>query len=397
MSRKIAIITERIDVTLGGAERSVLELASELSRQDCRVDILAAKGQAKAKDIHILCQDSPGRRVSYFTFGRAIRKYLTANRYDIVHSVLPFNFADVYQPRGGAYAESILRNAASYQNKFVEYYKRMTAFANFRRAVLLQAEKKICRDSGGPVIIALSKYVAEQFKRHYGAGTERLVVVPNGINVDRQIDKTEADRLRLQILAQSDMRREKDEPVLFLFAANNFRLKGLNVLIRAMQAIEGAAGKKALLIVAGRDNPLKYRLLAEELGVEKRIIFLGEVRNIQTVLSIADVAVLPTFYDPASRFILEALAAGRPVITTKFNGATDSFTDGRHGRIINEPENVPALAEAVGYFTNEANIRSASEAIIADNLKEEISVARVAEQLVFVYDLIVNKRKGQIS
>ena len=395
MSRKVAIITERIDIGLGGAERSVFELASELSRQDCRVDVLAAKGQAKAKDIHILCQNLPGRRANYFAFAKAIKKYLTTNHYDIVHSVLPFDFADVYQPRGGTYAESILRNAASYQNKFIESYKRITAFANFQRTLLLQAEKRICRNPDGPVIIAISEYVAEQFRRHYGVSAKRLMVVPNGVKVDRQIDKIESDRLRVQILAQSGM-REEDKPVLFLFAANNFRLKGLAVLIKAMRAAKEAEGKKALLIVAGRDNPVKYQVLAEKLRVGGKTIFLGEVRNIQSILTIADVAVLPTFYDPASRFILEALAAGRPVITTRFNGAADLFIDNRHGKIIDRPENVPALAAAISYFTNEANIKSASEAIIADNLRDKISVARAAEQLVSVYDSIIDKRKRQI-
>jgi UDP-glucose:(heptosyl)LPS alpha-1,3-glucosyltransferase len=137
-------------------------------------------------------------------------------------------------------------------------------------------------------------------------------------------------------------------------------------------------------------------VLAEKLRVVEKTIFLGEVRNIQSILTIADVAVLPTFYDPASRFILEALAAGRPVITTRFNGAADLFIDNRHGKIIDRPENVPALAAAISYFTNEANIKSASEAIIADNLRDKISVARAAEQLVSVYDSIIDKRKRQI-
>jgi len=391
MNKKVAIITERIDITLGGAERSVIELAGELSRQGHQVDVLAAKGQARVKDIHILCQELPGRRACYFDFRKAVRKYLAANRYDIVHSVLPFDFADIYQPRGGTYAESILRNAASYQNKFIEYYKRITAFANAQRTMLLQAEKKICKDSEGPVIIAISEYVAEQFRRHYGVSAKRLVVVPNGVKVDRQIDKTESDRLRAQILAQSGMRKE-DKPVMFLFAANNFRLKGLDVLIRAMQAVKG----EAVLVVAGGDSPVRYRLLAEKLEVERKIVFLGEVRNIQPVLTAADVAVLPTFYDPASRFILEALAADKPVITTKFNGATDLFADNRHGRIIDRPENVSGLAAAISYFTNQTNIRSASEAIIADNLKEKVSISRVAKQLESVYDSIADRRKGQI-
>jgi len=393
IKKKIALIIERADIALGGAERSVFELAAALSALGLKVDTLAAKGKTNAKNIHILCQNTPGNRTGYFTFAKALKKHLSENHYDIIHSVLPFDFADVYQPRGGSFAEAILRNAASYQNKFVESCKRVTAFANFRRAVLLRAERILCKDSNGPVIVALSKYVAEQFKKHYGVSDDRIVVVPNGIKINKRIDIGHADNLRSQILAQLGL-KEADNPVFFLFVANNFRLKGLACLIKAMQLVSpNITERKAYLIVAGNDRTHKYRRFAKKLNVHRKIIFLGAVRHIQNALSITDVAVLPTFYDPSSRYILEAIAAGKPVITTKFNGAADLFVNDRHGKVIDCAENIPALAQAISYFTDTNNIRKASQAIVADNLEEKISISRVAEQLIPVYESILEKRE----
>jgi UDP-glucose:(heptosyl)LPS alpha-1,3-glucosyltransferase len=402
MNRKIAIIIERADISLGGAERSVFELAAELSALGLEVDILAAKGQApeygcrgqaNGKNIHTLCQSRPGKRVGYFTLEKSLRKHLSENRYDIVHSVLPFEFADIYQPRGGTYTESILRNAASYQNKFIESVKRLTAFANMRRTILQQAECKLCKKSNGPVIAALSNYVAEQFKRYYAVSNERIVVIPNGVKTDKQIDADEANKLREQIMRQLAI-QEADKPVLFLFVANNFRLKGLAVLLKAMQAAsQHKTQRDAYLIAAGNDSIQKYRQTVQKLGIHKKIIFLGPIKYIQNALSIIDVAVLPTFYDPSSRFILEAIAAGKPVITTIFNGATDLFINNRHGKVIDAPENIPSLAEAINYFTDTGNIRKASEAIVADNLKEKVSIRRVAKQLASLYESIL-QRKG---
>jgi glycosyltransferase involved in cell wall biosynthesis len=304
---------------------------------------------------------------------------------------LPFDFADVYQPRGGSFAESILRNAASYQNKVLESYKRITAFANFRRTILLRAEKKLCKNPDGPVIAALSQYVADQFKRHYGADEHRIVVIPNGIKIHKRIDTAEADKLRTQILAQLGI-KEADNPVFFLFVANNFRLKGLGVLIRAMRlAASHNTDRRGHLIIAGNDRTHKYRRLAKKLNVHKKIVFLGPLRRIQNALSIIDVAVLPTFYDPSSRYTLEAIAANKPVITTKFNGATDLFVNNRHGKVIDSPDDVCALAEAISHFTDANNIQKASEAIIADNLKEKISIHRVAKKLISVYESILEK------
>jgi UDP-glucose:(heptosyl)LPS alpha-1,3-glucosyltransferase len=392
MNRKIAIIIERADISLGGAERSVFELRAALSALGLTVDILAAKGQTQAKNIHILCQDNPGKRVNFFVFAEALKQHLSQIKYDIVHSVLPFDFADVYQPRGGTYAETIIRNAASYQNKLHGYYKRFTAVANSRRTTLLRAERRLSQAPHGPVIAALSQYVADQFKGHYKTDARRIVVIPNGVKSDQRINTTAADALRSQILAKLKL-KEADNPVLFLFVANNFRLKGLLPLLKAMQISAGKrTERQACLIVAGHGRAKKFQHLLNP-SAAKNIVFLGPLSHIQNALSIVDVAVLPTFYDPSSRFILEALAANKPVITTKFNGATDLFVNDRHGKIIDSPEDINALAEAIQYFTDTNNIQKASQAIIEDNLREEISIDRAAKQLQNLYESIL-QRKG---
>lgn len=391
---KVAIIIERADIALGGAERWAFELTAEISSLGLQVVLLAAKGKIGSKNVHVLCAANPGKRTRLQVFGKAIKKHLAANHYDIIHSVLPFSFVDIYQPHGGSYAESIIRNAASYENKFTSLYKRATAFANLRRAELLRAEKALCRSSNGPTIVALSEYVKQQFKSHYAVNGSRILVIPNGIKTDKTIDTSHSERLRKQILDRLRI-NEPRSSVLLLFVANNFRLKGLAVLIRALQlAGRAATSRPAYLIVAGRDKSRKYRRLAKTLGITDRIVFLGHVRHIQNALAIADAAVLPTYYDPCSLFTLEALAALKPVITTRFNGATDLFVNNRHGKIIQNPQDVPALANAIGHFTDAENAQKASQAIAEDDLREKISITRPAEQLVAVYELIL-KKKGQ--
>ncbi|GAG34418.1 unnamed protein product, partial [marine sediment metagenome] len=65
----------------------------------------------------------------------------------------------------------------------------------------------------------------------------------------------------------------------------------------------------------------------------------------------------------------------------------------RHGKIIDSAENIAALAEAIGYFTDPGNIRKASEAIISDKLREKISISRAAKQLESVYESILERHK----
>ncbi|MHC4623748.1 MAG: glycosyltransferase family 4 protein [Planctomycetota bacterium] len=395
VNKKIAIIIERADIALGGAERSVFELAAALKDRGLQVHMLAAKGQTNAENIHFLCHHTPGKRACFYTFSHALKKHLAGSHYDIVHSVLPFPFADIYQPRGGSFAESIVRNAASYQNPLMAHYKKITAFANHRRTILLYAERRLCKNAAGPVVVTLSNYVHRQFNQHYGLDDRRIVVIPNGVKTNKKIDAAKTGKLRAQIMAQLGI-QESNNPVFFLFVANNFRLKGLAVLIEAMRLpADSDTRKPAYLIVAGGGRTHRYRRLAKQLDVDKRIIFLGPVRHIQNALSIADVAVLPTFYDPASRFTLEALAAAKPVITTRFNGATDLFVNNRHGRVIDDPEDVSSLAQAIIHFTDTNNARTASDAIVADKISDKVSITRVAEQLDSLYEQILQERTNK--
>jgi len=393
MKPKVAIIIERADVELGGAERSVSELAEALRALDYDTHILAAKGKAGKENVHILCGDLPGKRTDYQIFAEVLRKHLEDNHYDIVHSVLPFDFADIYQPRSGTYAETIIRKAATYRCPVLQALKRWTAFFNFRRTVWFDAERRLAGAQTGPLIIAISNYVAEQFKTHYHTPPERIVVIPNGIKPADQVEISRINSVRAALLNQLGL-KETDKPVLFFFAGHDFRRKGLDCLVQAMGRLHKINNRtSARLIIAGRANPGAYRRLAKKLDVEDKILFLGAVNSVQDLIAATDVAVLPTFDDPCSRFILEALAAGRPVITTKFNGATDLFIDNRHGRAIDEPRNIVALSEALEHFTNQDNFRRAENAIISDNLLENVSVARVAGQLGAVYDSILEKRR----
>ncbi len=393
MKPKIALIIERADVLLGGAERSVLELAEAVGGLGYEVHILAAKGRTDAGNIHILCGNSRGKRTGLAAFGTAIKRHLAENHYDVIHSTLPLAFADIYQPRGGTYVEAVIRNAASYESHRMRIFKRAASIANFRRTSLLRAEKKLAAGGEGPLIVAISNYVARQFREHYHIDAERLTIVLNGVRVDAPVDAGQADRMRSRILRQLGL-KEADNPVLFLFAAHNFRLKGLGCLIKAMHAQSAGHPKaRVYLVVAGRGNPSRYRQLVQEINVQNRILFIGTTGHIQNLLAVTDVAVLPTFYDPCSRFILEALAAGRPVITTKFNGAVDLFTAERHGKVVDDPCDVASLSDAIAYLADRENIAKCRQAILDDNLKAKVSVGRAARELKPIYDAIIERRR----
>jgi len=388
---RTAIIIERTSVRLGGAERSIAELTQELTRRGIDVRILAASGQA-GPNTTVLCGGG-NKRTGLNTFAKAIKAYISDNRFDIIHSTLPFDFADIYQPRGGSFKEAMLGNAASCSSAFLRTFKRITHFANIGRTACIRAERRICRPEGRPVVAALSEYVKQQFIRYYNLPPQRLVVIPNGVSIDNGIDAEEAQKFRNSILRQTNL-PEKSEAVLFLFAANNFRLKGLRELLSALsQALKKNSALPAVMIIAGSNNPASYKNLCGKLGLSGRVVFTGPLDSVTAALCAADAAVLPTWYDPCSRFILEALALSRPVITTRLNGAAERYVHNRHGYVIENPADTDALAEAVATMC-QASIRAQMRsAIEADNIRGAVSIGNHVDKLLELYQNILKGRK----
>lgn len=389
---KVAIIIEQADVALGGAERSVTELAGGLRALGVDTTLLVAKGNMNVKYYKYLCNDRPGRRITHKNFGQALEKHLSENSYDIVHSTLPFAFADIYQPRGGSYKETIIRSAAGCRSDFMYHFKTLTHWLNRRRYEWLKAEQELCKPHHKTIIAALSEYVRQQYINHYGIDDSRIVVIANGVKVHKDISSDAVEVMRHNLLLKLRL-KEADEPVFYLFAANNFRLKGLSCAIEAMGELQRRdVENRAYLLVAGSGGVDKYKALAQSLGVGNKVLFLGPLKDTQTAMRVADVNILPTFYDPASRIIIEGLSVPMPVITTAYNGAADLFVNNRHGIVVDEPDNITALADAMEHYLDKQARKAAKEAIIADNLEDSVSIERHIRQLLSLYEKIISQR-----
>ncbi|MBN2514120.1 MAG: glycosyltransferase family 4 protein, partial [Sedimentisphaerales bacterium] len=123
--------------------------------------------------------------------------------------------------------------------------------------------------------------------------------------------------------------------------------------------------------------------------------FCGPQQETVTAMAACDAAILPSWYDPCSRFILEALAAGKPVITTAFNGASEQYEAGRHGFIIQSPSDINAMAKSIADLANPDTIQRLAGNILADGLKERVSITRHVRQLLDLYRVIIERKKGR--
>ncbi len=393
MPMKIALVIERFNIALGGAERSVYEITEQLAKMGQEVTILASVASAGVDSVIALCGNDPDKRISFEVYCAALDKHLKTTVYDIVHSTLPIMSADVYQPMGGSYVETYIRNAASYPNKLVSAFKRVTFFTNAKRMQYIRAERQLCLNST-VTIAALSRYVKDQFKQHYNLPDDRLAMTPNAVETELEIDIQQSKRNEQTII--SELRLERNSTMLLLFGANNFRLKGLHDLLTAAAAFKRKKpSQRIALIVAGSGRQTAYRALARKLKIDRDLYFTGYTNAIQNYLAICDVAVLPSYYDPCSRFILEGLAIAKPVMTTRYNGASEFYQHLRHGIVLDEPDNIEQFVEGLEILSQVKKRREMSDAIRQDNLKQTVSIKAHCNALMRLYQSIYARKQNK--
>lgn len=344
----LLVIAGDLDERRGGQERSIRECLTALHAAGA--DVVLAAPRSPGDDVPVggflRIEAVEGTRVAR---GRALldaaAALSAAHRSErVVLSHLPVA-CHLYLPRGGLYPEAYARSAASHASRTRRFVS--SHIAGGVRRELKRRERALLTSTDRPVLVALSEYVARQGRRWYGLEDASIRIVRNGVDIGRARSGARLDRNALGV---------PDDATLLLAAATNPRLKGVPQLIRAHRWLK--RDDVLLLLVGGEAAPASH-------GVHR----LGARDDIPDLLATVDAVVHPTFYDPSSRVVLEALAAGVPVVTTRWNGASEVVGD--DGIVIDDPRDETALVgalEAITRFPRRA-------------LRDDVSMSRHAEGL----------------
>jgi len=179
-------------------------------------------------------------------------------------------------------------------------------------------------------IISVSNLVAQEFKA-IEVPEEKMVIIPNGIDLEeyKQLPKGDSFRKRLKI---------KEDEKLVLTIGRLEKIKGFQFLIKALPSIIREIGSTKLLIAGPNfDYGSKLRKLAEETKVVDNVIFYGPINGKEKfeAFSAADVIAVPSLYEGFSVLILEAMAAGKPLVATYTGAAPELIQDWKNGVLSN--------------------------------------------------------------
>lgn len=170
----------------------------------------------------------------------------------------------------------------------------------------------------------------------------KCVVIPNGIDARRVTAEWSSENRRR---VRKDLGLPTDAPITVMVAALEER-KGVFDYIQAAKAASHAWPALHHAVIGDGEPMARMRSMAADLGIAERVHFLGRRSDVRGILHAFDVFVLPSHYEGLAITMLEALAAGLPMVATRVDGVSDVLP-GDRGALIVDRYDVQALGTAM--------------------------------------------------
>lgn len=380
---RIAIAIESFTPRGGGAQRSTDQIARGLADRGHDVTVLApAVGDAAYERTYPYRVErwSAGCSVGAvrLLLGRRwVAKRIDSGEFDVALSVTTSLPGHVVEPRAGVASGFQRSRVLRRRSPVKRAVKRLEVGLSPKQWLLRRLERRTLADARLRGVVAISGLM-EQELREAGVADDRVTVIPNGGETPRFTRKR---RAALRRSLRRGLSLDDDAPLL-VFAANDPGRKGGDELLRAFVEVNRQRPDARLAIVG--DGGYACHRAAVSLGVRGAVLLLGVTQRAPELFAAADALVLPTWYDPASKVVIESLMVGTPVVTTRLNGSAqfveppDRPGEPR-GRVIDDPRDEQGLTDAmIALCDAEEQRRCAAR---CDGLHEALSMDRHVERL----------------
>lgn len=189
------------------------------------------------------------------------------------------------------------------------------------------------------LLITVSQTVAAELASEGVGSPDRFEVVPLGLSLQPF----------LGVRAHSDWKKQLGLPesVRLMGAVGRLvPIKDLTTLLDAMARLKTRMPDLHLALVGDGESATALRELARSLGIGSRVLFVGWQQDLRSVYGGLDLVVLSSRNEGTPVSLIEALAAGRPVVATAVGGVPEVLEQGSLGRLVPAGDS-PSLAEAI--------------------------------------------------
>lgn len=178
----------------------------------------------------------------------------------------------------------------------------------------------------------------------------------------------------------------------FVFIGEFRELKGIRYLLEALAEVRAPGGRPATIVMAG-DGPdmAAFKALIAQLGMLDRVTLVG-AHPARPTLAMGRCAVVPSLAESLPYVVLEAAAAGRPVVATKVGGIPEIF--GPTAASLVPPADAPALRRAMQAVMDDPAAARAEMRARLEHIRAGFSLAHMADQIEALYRQTIATRRG---
>lgn len=302
--------------------------------------------------------------ISSFIMLRKKRDY-----FDIIQSHDKTLYQDIYRAGDGCHIEWLKQR---WRRKGV--LGKLLIILNPYHWLVLCMERIIFNGHRFKKVIAISELVKKNIIENYNVDKRFIEVIYNGVDLVRF--KPENRYIYRREIREAYSIAEDAFTV--LFAGSGFERKGLEFLLKAAELVP----VQMTLLIAGKGPEKRYSGLIKR----QRVIFCGPQKEIQKYYAASDAFVFPALYEPFGNAHLEALASGLPVITTRQSGAAEIIEEGKHGFVIENPEDIKGIAEKITCLMDQDQRQKMG--IETRKLAEKFSFEEHMKKIYALYDAI---------
>jgi N-acetyl-alpha-D-glucosaminyl L-malate synthase BshA len=231
-------------------------------------------------------------------------------------------------------------------------------------------------------VTAVSSFLKEETIRVFGCG-EDIHVIPNF--VDSRVFRPREDAALRARFAQPG---EK----LVIHASNFRKVKNVPMVVDVFAAIAGQLPSRLLLVGEGPEMPT-VRSRITELGLQDKVVFLGHADNLEEILPLCDLLLLPSLHESFGLVGLEAMACGVVPLVTSRGGADEFIQDGING-FLRDPDDRDGMVSAALKVLQDDTLR---QHLVEEGVRDATSdfgAQCVMKQYLELYDAVLGRDGG---
>lgn len=239
-------------------------------------------------------------------------------------------------------------------------------------------------------IISVGEEVKERYVNRYGLSSSTYEVVRSGIDLASFYNAATFSKEKIN-QKRKELNIKQDELVIGKVSSLELR-KGYKFAVRvAEKIIKGNSKDIKFLFVGEGDQHAKLQDMVKGFGLDDRIIFTGFRSDVNELMGILDIFIFTSLMEGLPQVLVQAAAAGRPIVSFEVEGAREIIKEGINGFIVS-PGDIDGLAEKVNYLLS--NLEKAKE--MGRHGKEIIGnrwdIGAMKERIGTIYDRLINNR-----